>query len=55
LGVERNAKKSEVKKAFYRLARKYHPDLNNSATAQTNMQTINLADKQFKLEFCATT
>src|SRR5579872_1278452 len=28
LGVERNAKPDQIRKAFRRMARKYHPDLN---------------------------
>lgn len=28
LGVDRNATEDEIKRAFRRLARKYHPDVN---------------------------
>jgi WD40 repeat protein len=49
LEIDRNATKSEVKKAFHYLARKYHPDFNQSAIAKANMQILNLAYKQSRL------
>jgi molecular chaperone DnaJ len=33
LGVPRNADKQTIKKAFRRLARQYHPDINSEANA----------------------
>ena len=36
LGLERTASKGEIKKAFYALARKYHPDLHNDDAYFTN-------------------
>ncbi|MBS3119803.1 molecular chaperone DnaJ [Candidatus Woesearchaeota archaeon] len=43
LGVERNATKEEVKKAYKRLAKKYHPDLNKEAGAADKFKEINEA------------
>ncbi|MAG15858.1 molecular chaperone DnaJ [Candidatus Woesearchaeota archaeon] len=43
LGVSKNASKAEVKKAYLRLAKKYHPDLNKEADASEKFKEINEA------------
>lgn len=43
LGVDRNATKEEVKKAYKRLAKKHHPDLNKSSDAAEKFKEINEA------------
>lgn len=44
LGVERNATQKDIKSAYRKLARKYHPDLNpHNADAKKNFQQINEA------------
>jgi molecular chaperone DnaJ len=44
LGVDRNAKPEEIKKAFRRLARKYHPDVNpNNKPAEEKFKGISEA------------
>ena len=35
IGVDRNATADEIRKAYRRLARKYHPDVNKSEDAAT--------------------
>jgi curved DNA-binding protein len=45
LGLDKKAKQEDVKKAYRKLARKHHPDLNpNDKDAQANFQRINEAN-----------
>ncbi len=43
LGVSRDADKEEVKRAYRRLARKYHPDVNKEPGAEDRFKEINRA------------
>ncbi|TCS70537.1 curved DNA-binding protein [Sulfuritortus calidifontis] len=43
LGVPREATADEIKKAFRRLARKYHPDVSKEADAELRMKEVNEA------------
>lgn len=43
LGVERNTDKDGLKKAFRKLAQKYHPDVNKSEEAEARFKEINEA------------
>lgn len=46
LGVEQNATQQDIRKAYRRLAKKYHPDVNNSdPDAQRRFQAINEANE----------
>jgi curved DNA-binding protein len=46
LGVEKNASDNDIKKAYRKLARKYHPDLNpNDKEANKKFQQINEANE----------
>ena len=49
LGVEESASQDDIKKAFKKLARKYHPDLNpGDPVAAKKMQQVNAAYEQIK-------
>jgi molecular chaperone DnaJ len=43
LGVEKNASKEEIKKAYKNLAKKYHPDMNKEKDAAEKFKEINEA------------
>lgn len=44
LGIERTASEDEVRKAYRKLARKYHPDVSKEADAEKRMRDINEAN-----------
>ena len=43
LGIEKGASEADIKKAYRKLARKYHPDVNSSSDAQKRFQEISEA------------
>ena len=48
LGVDRNASENDVKKAYRRLARKYHPDVNKDKDAEEKFKKISEAHEVLK-------
>lgn len=44
LGVARDAKADEIRKAYRKLARKYHPDVSKEADAEARMKDVNEAN-----------
>jgi len=56
LGIGKNATKDEIKKAYRKLARKYHPDVNKDAGAENKFKEISeayevLADENKKANY----
>ena len=47
-GLKRNATAEDIKKAYRKLARKYHPDINKEKTAEENFKKINEAYEVLK-------
>ncbi len=45
LGINRNANESEIKKAYRKLAMKYHPDVNKGVGAEEKFKEINEANE----------
>lgn len=43
LGLKRDATVDDIKKAYRKLARKYHPDVSKESDAEEMMQRINVA------------
>src|SRR5919106_6802121 len=48
LGVERGASEDDIKKAYRKLARKYHPDVSKEANAKEKFQDVSEAYETLK-------
>ena len=48
LGVEKSASQSEIQRAYRKLARKYHPDINKEASAESRFKQIGEAYEVLK-------
>src|SRR5688572_22049823 len=56
LGVDKNASEEEIKKAYRKLARKYHPDVNKAPDAEERFKEVKeaydvLSDPQKKAQY----
>lgn len=51
LGVSKDASERQIKKAFHKLAMKYHPDKNRSPDAEAKFREI--AEGAFRLPLCS--
>lgn len=48
MGLERNASQEEIKRAYRKLARKYHPDVSKEANAEENFKNVGEAYEVLK-------
>ena len=48
LGVDKTASQDEIKKAYRKLARKYHPDVSKEANAENKFKDVNEANEVLK-------